>query len=111
MKCSECDGTGRVLDAPQNVLEGRSYWETCDRCNGTGLGPVDVSAPIADDATCQEASVLSRDTYIPCGAKAVVLIDNGDARSYLMCLSCASHNVRNRRATVVKWKDGYEVEL
>jgi DnaJ-class molecular chaperone len=42
MMCPECDGGGEVLDAPQNVCDGRAYWERCYVCNGTG--EVDASS-------------------------------------------------------------------
>lgn len=34
--CEECDGRGRYLDAAANVLAGRTYWETCPVCAGSG---------------------------------------------------------------------------
>jgi hypothetical protein len=34
--CSDCEGEGEVLDAPNNVLDGRSYWSTCSTCKGIG---------------------------------------------------------------------------
>lgn len=30
--CDECDGSGEVLDAPGNVLDGRAYWTPCPVC-------------------------------------------------------------------------------
>jgi hypothetical protein len=47
---------------------------------------------------CQEASPLSRGSYIACNAPAVTVIDNGDPQPYWMCAACADHNVRNRGA-------------
>lgn len=35
--CEECDGTGQVLDAPGNVLDGRAYLTACETCKGTGM--------------------------------------------------------------------------
>lgn len=35
--CPECDGRGKILDAPGNVLDGRAYWTSCDYCS-THLG-------------------------------------------------------------------------
>lgn len=36
--CSDCDGRGSVLDAAaQNVLDGRTYRDTCPTCHGTGV--------------------------------------------------------------------------
>jgi len=34
--CTDCDGKGRVLDAPDRVLDGRAYEETCHSCKGVG---------------------------------------------------------------------------
>lgn len=53
--------------------------------------------PIPEDSKCQEASVLSRFDYIPCGHPAVAIVyHRRDRRAYLMCHPCADHNVRNR---------------
>lgn len=47
--------------------------------------------------TCEEASSLSRDTYIPCGLTAVAQIHHKrDNVTLAMCAGCADHNVRNR---------------
>lgn len=51
---------------------------------------------------CQEASSLSRNDYIPCGAPAVCIVDNGDERPYWMCEQCATHNVERRGA--IRWE-------
>lgn len=49
--------------------------------------------------TCEEASVLSVETYIPCGRQAKHQIFHPrDNRTYAMCEACASHNLNNRRA-------------
>jgi len=64
----------------------------------------DLSIP--EDARCQEASIFSRESYIPCFAPAVTIVDNGDSRPYYMCLLCASHNVRNRGAKLLAAKPG-----
>lgn len=55
-----------------------------------------------DGKTCQEASVLSVRSYIPCGAPAVALVKNRDPKPYYMCEMCASHNVANRGAEIIK---------
>jgi Zn finger protein HypA/HybF involved in hydrogenase expression len=48
-------------------------------------------------ASCEEASVLSKESYIPCGAPATKLVyHRKDRRTYPMCPPCASHNIRNR---------------
>ena len=44
---------------------------------------------------CEEASLLSRDAYIPCGAPATHLLWSAkDKRAYCMCSMCADHNIR-----------------
>lgn len=46
---------------------------------------------------CQEASALSRQTYVLCAKPAVAVIwHEKDNRAYPMCHPCAWHNVRNR---------------
>jgi len=30
--CPECDGRGKILDAPDRVLDGRPYWTPCPVC-------------------------------------------------------------------------------
>ncbi len=47
---------------------------------------------------CQEASMLSRETYIPCGRpSAAVIFHQHDGRNvYVMCAACADHNIRHR---------------
>jgi hypothetical protein len=35
--CDECNGTGTVLEAPANVLDGRAYREVCPACDGRGI--------------------------------------------------------------------------
>lgn len=54
-----------------------------------------------EGARCQEASMLSHATYIPCGKPAVSVIANSDPNAYAMCATCADHNVRNRSARYV----------
>jgi hypothetical protein len=63
------------------------------------IPPVDESLRIPEGAKCQEASILSHNFYIPCGAPAVAIVRHDkDRRSYYMCAPCADHNVRNRGA-------------
>lgn len=52
---------------------------------------------------CEEASVLSRDCYIPCNAPAVSVVGwKGRSETPIrMCESCAWHNVRNRGGYIV----------
>ncbi len=57
--------------------------------------------------TCQEASILSRQTKIDCGAPAVAIIwHNKDRRGYPMCEGCAAHNVKNRGGVLLTAKEG-----
>ena len=51
-----------------------------------------------DKLKCEEASMFSKETYIPCAQQPVVAIiwHNGDRRAYTMCFGCADHNVKNR---------------
>ena len=50
---------------------------------------------------CQEASTLSRQTYIPCNYPAKFLVENRDQTMYFMCDPCTSHNVKNREAKII----------
>ena len=60
--------------------------------------------PIPDGAECQDASILSMHSYIPCGKPASAIIyHERDRRGYFMCAACASHNVKNRGG---KWVSG-----
>jgi hypothetical protein len=74
----------------------------------TSIPLVNTDLSIPEDAKCQEASYLSRESYIPCGAPAVAIIVHGGERPYYMCGPCANHNVRNRRGKVVRIKPGEE---
>ena len=70
---------------------------------------VDDSSPLPSDVRCQEASILSRETYIPCNAPAVAIVHHDrDGRSYYMCHPCADHNIRNRGGKLVNALEGYE---
>src|ERR1700738_150636 len=71
----------RVERIPQTLSRPRSgQAETED---GVRKGPFDEIRPVAadlsipDGAKCQEASMFSRDSYIPCGAPAIAIVDNG----------------------------------
>jgi hypothetical protein len=67
------------------------------------IGPCEESKPIPKGAQCQEASVLSRESYIPCRAPAVAIVRHDkDRRSYYMCLPCADHNIRNRGGKLIR---------
>lgn len=63
------------------------------------LVAADLSIP--EYARCQEASIFSRESYIPCGAPASTIVDNGDSRPYYMCDACANHNIHNRRGKLL----------
>lgn len=61
-----------------------------------------VTAIEMDRCTCEEASHLSRETFIACGAVAKFLVwHSRDRRAYSMCEPCAYHNVYNRRGILV----------
>lgn len=62
----------------------------------------------ADPGCCEEASVASHETYIPCNQPAtchVAFVRTGEG-PYRMCSPCAAHNTSNRRASYVhaNWK-------
>ena len=66
------------------------------------IGPCDITKPIPEGARCQEASMLSRGSYIPCFAPAVAIVyHDRDRRGYYMCAPCADHNVRNRGGKLI----------
>lgn len=66
------------------------------------IAPVNEAEPIPSEAKCQEASIYSRDTYIPCGEVAVAIVRHeNDRRSYYMCAACADHNVKNRGGRLI----------
>ena len=55
MTCDDCDGRGEVLDAPSDVLSGRTYWTPCPTCGGSGqLSP---RAEVADSTTVEGEEV------------------------------------------------------
>ena len=57
---------------------------------------------IPSGAKCEEASFLSKETYIPCARPAVAaVLHSKDNRYYFMCGACADHNVRNRGGVLV----------
>jgi hypothetical protein len=72
------------------------------------IEPVDSEKPIQDGALCQEASFLSIQNYIPCNRTAVAVIRHRGERDYLMCAACADHNLRNRRAQLVRVKNDWK---
>jgi hypothetical protein len=49
----------------------------------------------AQDGGCEEASIFSREVYIPCNQPATkVMRSERDKRDYRMCDMCADHNLR-----------------
>jgi len=55
---------------------------------------------------CEEASMFSRETFIPCGDRATSIVwHNKDKRAYAMCFGCADHNVKNRGGIELAAKD------
>ena len=50
----------------------------------------------AAPGACEEASMLSYLSYVPCNKPAARMVKHG-AKIYRMCAACADHNIRNRR--------------
>lgn len=73
------------------------------------IGPCSATEPIPAEMRCQEASVFSRDSYIPCNGPAVAIVHHDkDRRSYYMCAGCASHNIHNRGGKLVRVKHDWK---
>ena len=73
------------------------------------IGPCNATEPIPAGLRCQEASVLSRDSYIPCNGPAVAIVHHRkDRRSYYMCAGCTDHNLRNRGGELVRIKEDWK---
>lgn len=71
------------------------------------IPPVSSDNTIPAGARCQEASMFSRGTYVPCSLPATHVIYHAkDRRAYYMCGGCADHNVRNRGGQDVTRKAG-----
>ncbi len=61
----------------------------------------------AAEGCCEEASILSRETYIPCNRPAKFNVYAPvEKRTYRMCEPCAIHNEANRGCKVVGPYDG-----
>lgn len=87
--------TSKMLDNALAVLT-RGVIPTRPKNTETDI-PVLDDTKIPKGATCQEASMHSRGSYIPCGNLASAIVHHPkDKRSYYMCAPCASHNVKNR---------------
>ena len=67
------------------------------------IPPCDETQPIPAGARCQEASMFSRGSYLPCNGPASAIVRHPrEKRAYFMCDPCADHNVRNRGAVLVR---------
>jgi len=65
----------------------------------TIIPPVQNENEVPEGARCQEASIFSKEKYIPCSAPAEAVVHHpSEGRSYYMCWPCADHNVRHRGA-------------
>lgn len=61
---------------------------------------------ILKSVTCVEASQLSRETFIACGAPAVGLVwHDNDRKAYPMCAGCCDHNISNRGGKLLAVSD------
>ena len=79
-----------------------SRWGSDKEIEDTVIAPVLSEDSIPEGTRCQEASVMSRNRYIPCGAPATAIVHHDkDRRSYYMCAACTDHNVRNRGGKLV----------
>jgi hypothetical protein len=99
--CDRCyELESRIQDDPAIA---RKVLAAMDGVNGAHM----VLATVFEGLRCQEASIHSRETYIPCGAPAAAVIwhQNDGHHTYLMCAACAFHNVKNRRGRLVVTSD------
>lgn len=90
-----------------NAITGKEVADRFDvRRNETSV-PITAAKPVwlQGLVTCEEASTLSRESYIPCLMPAVALVDNKDRRAYWMCGSCAIHNIENRGARLMAYRE------
>jgi hypothetical protein len=76
--------------------------DECEHCHWVTqvrqFGTIAMSNDQNAQPRCEEASPLSRETYIPCGKIATRIIKTSDPKPYRMCDGCADHNVTNRGA-------------
>lgn len=65
------------------------------------------------DKTCEEASMFSVKTYIPCGKSAsrIIYHERDGKHFYFMCDACASHNIANREAIELVTCQGCKAKL
>lgn len=56
----------------------------------------------AKSGCCEEASIFSREFYIPCNITATKLVySDRDKINYRMCEPCSSHNIKNRKMKLI----------
>ena len=57
----------------------------------------------AGEGRCEEASLLSRETYIPCNAPAVSVVGwkGRSDKPIRMCADCTRHNIKNRGGELI----------
>jgi hypothetical protein len=61
----------------------------------------------AKEHCCEEASLYSREFYIPCNAPATqVLLSDRETATYRMCEPCAAHNLRRGLTLVGPYTSG-----
>lgn len=71
----------------------------------TEIGTKGRSVPSPIEGLCEEASMYSTITYIPCGASADnAVYHKRDNCTYRMCDPCANHNTRNRGGELIVQK-------
>ena len=75
----------------------------CDAQDEREAAGIATRLPVSDPGLlkglgCEEASIHSRETFIPCGAPAAAVVwhKRDGKHTYLMCAPCAWHNVKNR---------------
>lgn len=79
--------------------------DAMDERAAAGVKPVAIGdASVLSDLRCDEASMHSREFYIPCNAPAAAIVTNR-RQTVVMCLPCAWHNVRNRGARLLMTTD------
>lgn len=113
--------SGRFVEAEDATGKSINAGEWIDRGNGLYALRIPQSklaaksedpSPLADPASlaglrCEEASIHSRETFIPCGAPAAAIVwhQHDGKHTYLMCAACAWHNVKNRGGRLLMTTD------